>query len=177
MNWVALGPITWIAVGAIAEAVGAVAIFVSLVYVAIQIRQNTQQMSRAVRSAELAAFERNIESGTAFRELLILHPDLAELFLKGLKSFSGLQGAEKFRFGFLLRSTFSSTQGSYIRQLSVRHDPQGLEGIGGVIDSILVNPGAREWLEQIETDWRPEFREFVAERLAAIKQKAGESPT
>jgi len=176
MNWVAFGAVNWIAVGAIAEAVGVVGVLVSLIYVAIQIRQNTQQISRAVRSAELAAFERNIESGNAFRELLILHPPLAELFLKGLKSFSGLLGADKFRFGFLLRSTFSSTQGAYIRQLSLRHDPHGSEGLGGVIDAILVNPGAREWLERSETDWRPEFREFVAERLTAIKQMAEKHP-
>ncbi len=167
----------WVAVGAIAETFRVLAVIVSLIYVAIRIRQNTQQVSRSVESAELAAFERNIESGNASRELLMLHPALAELFLKGLKSFSGLRGAEKFRFGLLLRNTLSSMQGAYVRQLSVRHDPHGSEGIAGVVDAILVNPGAREWLERAEPDWRPEFREFVAERLAAIKQKAGESPT
>ncbi|TFH27269.1 MAG: hypothetical protein E4H00_09705 [Myxococcales bacterium] len=176
MNSVVVGPINWIAVGAIAEAIGVVGVLVSLVYVAIQIRQNTQLISRSVQSAQLAAFERNIESGNGIRELMILHPALAELFLKGLKSYGGLDASEKFRFGMLLRNTFSSTQGAYIRELTVRHDPQGSEGPGGVIDSILVNPGAREWLQQIEPDWRPEFRDFVASRLLAIEQKTGESP-
>ena len=59
----------------------------------------------------------------------------------------------------------------------MHHDPHGSKGTGSVIDSILVNPGAQEWLERIEPDWRPEFRDFVAQRLAAIKRKAGESPT
>ena len=177
MSWAAVGPINWLAVGAVAEACAAVAVLVSLIYVAIQIRQNTQQISRSVQSAELDAFERNIESGNAIRELLILHPAIAELFRKGLKSFSGLDASEKFRFGLLLRNTLSSMQGAYIRELSVRHDPHGAEGTGGHIDAILVNPGAREWLERTEPDWRPEFRDFVAERLATIKQKAGESPT
>jgi len=177
MNWIAVETINWVAIGAIAETIGGLGVLVSLVYVAIQIRQNSHLIARSVQSDELAAFERNIESGNGIRELMILHPSLAQLFLKGSKSFSSLDAAEKFRFSLLLRNTFSSMQGAYIRELSVHHDPHGSEGTGSVIDSILVNPGAQEWLERIEPDWRPEFRDFVAQRLAAIKRKAGESPT
>ena len=177
MNWAAVGPINWLAVGAVAEALAAVAVLVSLVYVAIQIGQNTEQISRSVQSADLAAFERNIESGNAIRELLLLHPAIAELFQKGLKSFSGLDASQRFRFGLLLRNTLSSMQGAYIRQVSVRYDSHGSEDIAGVVDAILVNRGAREWLERAQPDWRPEFREFVAERLAAIKQMAERDPT
>ncbi len=161
----------WVAVGAIAETFRVLAVIVSLIYVAIRIRQNTQQVSRAVQSAELAAFERNIDSGNGIRELLILNPDLAKLFLKGLESFNGLDGLEKFRFGLLLRNMFSSAQGGFIRQLTVRHNPQDSEGIGGIIDGILANRGAREWLEKNTPDWRPEFRKFVDERLAAIEAR------
>ena len=161
----------WAAVGAIAEAIGVIAIFVSLIYVAVQIRQNTQQISRSVDATDLAAFERNIDSGNGIRELLILNPDLAELFLKGLDSFNGLDGLEKFRFGLLLRNMFSSAQGGFIRQLTVRHNPQDSEGIGGIIDGLLVNHGAREWLERSAPDWRPEFRKFVDQRLAAIEAR------
>ena len=66
----------WLALGAVAESIGAAAIFISLIYVAIQIRQNTDQLALSVRATELAAFERNIESGNGIRELLILHPEL-----------------------------------------------------------------------------------------------------
>ncbi len=159
----------WEAVGAIAEATGVVAIFVSLIYVATQIRQNTQQISRSVRESELAAFERNIESGNGIRELLILHPDVAKLFLTGLGNFSELERLEKLRFGMLLRNMLSSLQGAYIRQLSAREDPNDSTGIAGVVDSILINPGVREWLARNSPDWRPEFQAFVAERLRIIE--------
>ncbi len=53
----------WEAVGAITEAIGVIAIFVSLIYVAIQIRQSTRQFSRGVEAMELATFERNVEPG------------------------------------------------------------------------------------------------------------------
>jgi hypothetical protein len=161
----------WEALGAIAEATGAIAVFISLVYVAAQIRQNTKQFSRSIEANQLAAFERNVESGNRIRELLILHPDLAQLLLRGYKSYRELEPSDKFRFGMLLRNILSAIQGGYIRQLSVEHDPQDFEGIARVLDEILANRGARDWLDDNEPDWRPAFREFVDARLAAIRQR------
>ena len=167
----------WEAVGAIAEAIGVIAIFVSLVYVATQIRQSTQQFSRGVEATQLAAFERNIESGNRMRELLMLHPDLAELMMKGFVSYKDMDKLEKFRFGLLLRNILSSMQGAYIRQLSVNHDPLEFEGSARVLDEILMNRGAREWLESNRPDWRPAFQTYVDKRLAAVVQQLEESAT
>ena len=161
----------WEALGAIAEAVGATAVFISLVYVAVQIRQNTKQFSRSVEANQLAAFERNVESGNRIRELLILHPDLAQLLLSGFKGYKELKGPEKFRFGMLLRNIFSGIQGGYIRQLSVEQDPLEFEGTARMLDEILLNPGTRDWLDDNEPDWRPVFRELVDTRLSAIRQR------
>ncbi len=160
--------------GAIGELVGGVAVIVTLIYLALQVRQNTRQFSRGVEATQLAAFERSLESGNRIRELLLLHPDLIALLLKGYDSYKELDSSEKIRFGMLLRNIFSAAQGAYVRQLSVEHDPRSFEGIGRVIDEILVNRGAREWLKNTEPNWRPAFREIVDERLAAIKQREGE---
>ncbi len=167
----------WEAIGAIAEAISVIAIIVSLVYVAIQIRQSTLQLSRGVEATHLAALERNIDAGNRMRELLILHPELAQLFLKGMGSYQNLETSEKFRFGMLLRNIFSEFQGAYSRQLSLAHDPLNFEFSAKVIDEILINPGVREWLDRNTPDWRPAFRTFVESRLEAIKQQLeGEDP-
>lgn len=163
--------LNWDAVGAIAEAVGTVAIFFSLIYMAIQIRLNTKELSRSVEAERLAAFERNIESGNRARELLITYPDLAATFLQGLAASEPLLPAEKFRFELLLRNIFSSIQGAYIRQRSVSHDPQDFAGTAALLDSILINPGARRWLEKSDPDWRPEFRQFVEDRARALERR------
>jgi hypothetical protein len=161
----------WEALGAVAESVGAIAVFVSLVYVAVQIRQNTKQFSRSVEANQLAAFERNVESGNRIRELLILHPDLAQLLLCGFKDYKELEGSEKFRFGMLLRNVFSGLQGGYIRQLAMEHDPEEFEGTARMLDEILLNQGARDWLDDNEPDWRPAFRDLVDARLSAIRER------
>ena len=167
----------WDAVGAIAESIGAIAVVLSLIYVAVQIRQNTQQFSRSVEANQLAAFERNVESGNRIREIMILHPELAELLLSGFKNYKEFSRSEKFRFGLLLRNIFSGIQGGYIRQLSVEHDPTGFEGIGRVLDDVLVNPGVRDWLDETSPDWRPAFRDFVDARLSAIRKMEAGKPS
>ena len=160
----------WDAVGAIAEVIGAIAIFVSLVYLAVQIRQSTQQAARALKANELAAFERNIESGNRIRELLILNPDLSDLLIKGYASYKKLDPAEKVRFGLLLRNIFSEMQGAYVRQQTINHDPDNFQASARLIDDMVENNGVREWLSRNEPDWRPDFREFVYQRLAAVKE-------
>ncbi len=166
----------WEAVGAIAEVVGVIAIFVSLVYVAVQIRQNTQQAARNVKANELAAFERNIESGNRIRELLILHPEVTELLVKGNASYRDLDSTEKVRFGLLLRNIFAGIQGAYIRQLAIGHDPLGFDSSAMVVDDLVQHLGVREWLDKNEPDWRPEFSEFVRQRVASIIEQDSQTP-
>ncbi len=138
------------------------------------IRQNTQQIARTFEATKLAAFERCVESGNRIREWLVFHPNLAQLFLKGLESFTALDPSDKFRFSMLLRNIFSGIQGAYVRQLSVDHDPLGFEGQEHLVDSILANPDARQWLETSRPDWHPEFRKFVDARLVATKCRTEE---
>lgn len=157
--------------GAIGELIGAIAVVASLVYLAIQIRQNTQQVSHTLEASRLAAFERNIESGNRIRDLMIRDPDLAELFLRGVQDFDGLESTEKFRFDLLLRNIFSATQGAYIRLLRVGANAPELESTAIVIDMLLGNPGVRQWLEKARTDWRTEFREFIRERLDRVESR------
>lgn len=161
----------WDALGAIAEGVGAIAVFVSLVYVAIQIRQSAKQLARGLEASQLAALEQNVESGNRIRELLIVHPDLAQLLLSGFKDYKELKGPEKFRFGMLLRNIFAGIQAGYIRQLSLKQDPLEFEGTARMLDDILVHRGTQEWLAENEPDWRPAFRQLLDRRLVAIRQR------
>ena len=158
--------------GALGDMIGGAAVVASLIYLAIQIRQSTQQMAQNAAAMKLSAFERNIESANRMREPLILNPDLAGLFLRGLHDYVGLESLEKFRFGLLMRNILAEFQGAYLRHVAVRGEARELEETSRFIESVLVNPGARTWLSRNEADWRPEFRAFIAERLANLDRKA-----
>lgn len=161
----------WEAVGAISEAIGVIAIFVSLIYVAIQIRQNTQQSSRSVEATQLAAFENNIESSNRLRELLLMNPELLQMVRKGYTGLGNLNALEQAQFGLLIRNIFSSMQATYIRHIVVGHHDDAVDGSIKTLDGLLENPGIREWLAENDTDWRSEFRELVESRLTATENQ------
>ena len=67
--------INWDAIGAIGEILGALAVFISLTYLAIQIRSSTKQNRAAMSQSIQAEFTRS-------NELVATSPDLAELYVK-----------------------------------------------------------------------------------------------
>jgi len=157
---------------AIAEIIGAVAVVASLVYLAVQIRQNTHGLSMSLKSTELAAFERNVEAGNRIREIFILNPEVSELYELGLKSYADLGGSDKLRFGMVLRNVFSAFQGAYIRQLTYGNDPANFAGSELLIDSYIRFRGVREWLIEEDRDWRPQFAAIVQQRVKIFEDAA-----
>ena len=150
---------------AIAEIVGAVAVVASLVYLAVQIRQNTHGLAMSLKSTELAAFERNVEAGNRIREIFILNPDVSELFARGKDSYTDLGSSDKIRFGMLLSNVFSAFQGAYIRQLTYGNDPENFVGTERALDSYVRCRGVRDWLSISNPDWRPQFAALVQGRV------------
>ena len=157
---------------ALAEIVGAIAVVASLVYLAVQIRQNTRELSMSLKSMELAAFERNVESGNRIRELFILYPDVSELYTRGLKSYTDMDETDRLRFGLVLSNVFSALQGGYIRQLTFGNDPTNFAGGERTLDWLVRNRGVRDWLSQSNPDWRPQFAAIVWHRVQLFEEKA-----
>ncbi len=82
----------WEAIGAIGEVVGGVAVIATLLYLAVQIRQNAQSVRNAASlsvNEGLAEINRRVSND----------PEFADLWLRGLKDYGGLTGVERMRFG------------------------------------------------------------------------------
>ena len=77
--------------GDIGERVGAIGVVVSLVYLAIQIRQNT----RSVRSA---SFQEAIRDVIAITDALGTDEELSRIYWKGLADFESLEQDERRRY-------------------------------------------------------------------------------
>ena len=163
---------------AIAEIIGAVAVVASLVYLAVQIRQNTHELSMTLKSTELSAFERNVDAGNRIREIFILNPDVSELFARGKNSYTDLDSRDQIRFGMLLSNVFSAFQGAYIRQLTYGSDPEDFAGSERSLDSYVGCSGVREWISSNSPDWRPQFAALVQQRVKVfddLTEKASEA--
>ena len=69
---------TWEAAGAVGEIMGALAVFLTLAYLAIQIRQNT----KAVRAS---AWDSAVSAVMGIREKIVENSEVAEIFINGAK--------------------------------------------------------------------------------------------
>jgi hypothetical protein len=73
----------WEAVGALGGILGAYAVVITLVFLAIQVRQYTQTMRETNRLERASAIDRHTDSINRFRITLANNRELAEIYLKG----------------------------------------------------------------------------------------------
>ena len=86
----------WEAIGAIGEILGAAAVFVTLVYLAMQIRQNTASMTTSVYESAMGGFNE-------LNQTLISNLELASIHRRALYDPDSLNDDELFVFNFILR--------------------------------------------------------------------------
>ncbi len=87
--------------GSLGELIAAVATVATLVYLALQIRQNTRTLRHAAERAVL-------EDANSWRTNLIRDHGVAELYRKGLLDPNALDPIEKLQFRMLLDSLFAT---------------------------------------------------------------------
>jgi hypothetical protein len=154
--------------GNLGEFVGAIAVVATLVYLALNIRQNTAHLSQNTRAVQLSALQATGESTNRVREMLILNPELSDLYLKGLRGYSELELSDRLRFGMLLENFLKTAEAAYVRNVVLDVDPDFLEGIRKSLDFLLAHAGARDWWNRNRAGFRPVFRDLVEERLAGL---------
>jgi hypothetical protein len=86
----------WEAIAAVGQMVGATAVLITLIYLAVQIRQNTSAVATATYESTMTGFN-NINVVVAS------HPALASLLERGCRSQDSLNAEEVVQFNFLLR--------------------------------------------------------------------------
>jgi hypothetical protein len=78
----------WEAIGAMGETIGALAVLITLVYLALQIRQNTHQI-------RVSATQDSIHLWNSLGQTILSNPDTAELIEKGNNDLSELSPEER----------------------------------------------------------------------------------
>ena len=86
----------WEAISAVGQLVGALAVLVTLIYLAVQIRQNTAAVATATYESAMTGFN-------DINVVVASHPSLASLLDRGCQSPDSLNAEEVVQFNFLLR--------------------------------------------------------------------------
>jgi len=136
----------WSAIGAVGEILGAVAVMVSLLYLAIQLRHNTESLRIQTRQSVMERV------GTS--DSRALSPHVADVLARGRKSYLGLSEADRITFSYYMHERMLL----YYAGLQV----QGL--LQPKVDGVLLGnirhqvgfPGVVEWLTDDDREGLPQ---------------------
>jgi hypothetical protein len=146
--------VNWEALGAIGEVVGAVAVVVTIGYLAVQIRQNT-------RSLRAGAFQQYRQQSAELSRLLA-EPDMASIYRTGLYSPDRLTEEGRTRFAAMMVFAFNSEENFFLlRKLGLIDDTLWAGGRTAYLRWLLRHDGAARWWERNRQMMSPAFCEYV----------------
>ena len=139
----------------IAQALAAVATVVSLLFVGVQIRQNT----RATR----AAAGHNVSNSLNELNLMFAaNADISKIWIVGMNDRKALSLEEKWRFDSVMRAYMHVCETTFVQaELGSGDDSIRLAEEEG-IKTVMASPGSREWWDENPYGFCTEFRSYVA---------------
>lgn len=150
----------WDAIGAVAEALGALGVIASLIYVA-------RQMAASTRASEVESKLASTQSYTEFLGKLVDSPELSELFIRGRKDLGALSPEEYIRFSNLALMSFASFSAGYFQLSRGMLSQEDWFENEAVIQFWLRGNGVRQW-------WKAVGRSFYSGAFAAYIESEAE---
>jgi hypothetical protein len=142
--------------GNVGEFLGSIGVIGSLVYLAMQIRQNT----RSVRSA---AYQAAVTSTVDVAASFATSEALSEAFFKGFREYETLKGPERHRFGAYAYGLFRSYENLFYQHAQGTIESHLWEGFRNMLLRDLRNPGLVAWWDSQRNIFSPEFQGYVDE--------------
>jgi hypothetical protein len=144
--------------GSIGELLAAVATLVTVIYLALQIRQTTSLL-------KLSATKNTQDDADRWRAYLIENKDITQLYRTGMTSPESLDADDRLRFRMLLDQLFYGWQAQYL------NDTAGSDANREYWRQTLTTPGGREHWASCRNRVEPAFRDYI-DQLEAEKSEA-----
>ena len=150
----------WEAVGAISQIIGAVLVGITLIYLAIQLRQNTS----ALKSSTFLAVSSLMGSTM---EVWATHSDLAPLLIKAQAGLDQLSPDERARFGFVMMMAYRRVETVVVQRHLGFIDRELTEGFERSALSVLHSKGVRQWWDASKDAFSNVFSAWVDEKISS----------
>jgi len=152
------------AAAAIGEIIGAAAVVISVVYLAIQIRKQTEE-SRLAATRDLA-----FHSQENFQQL-VQDPELLEVYRLGIADYDSLPENERLRLSIFFANVFRVAELQYLHGTRNRTDPIHSESMGRGLSEGLTFPGMRRWWELSRDMFDDEFQDEVERAITRARTR------
>ncbi len=145
--------LNWEAIGAIGEIVGAFAVVITLLYLAISIRQNSKSISISALRDATALWNQ-------WSEMLASSTDLAEIVARGNLEYTSLSESEALRYGAYIQLFFDNAEN--YRILVIEHNlDKDLETLVSITGRRISIPGYASWWELNTADYNEDFVSWI----------------
>lgn len=159
----------WEIVGTISELMAAIAVIITLGYVAVQIRQNTS----ALRSA---ATQGAHDQTASMYDLLASDAELNDIFVRGLEEPETLGRVETGRFYALLLGVMFRIQNWYLQAEAQALDHEQFAGWCRVLRQISGMPGFLAFWESRKHLFTPSFVKYLEREVFLSERDPGYRP-
>ena len=139
--------------GLIAEVVSAIAVVLSLIFVGLQIQQNSQAQVQTGTQAVVREYNDGIRA--------LSDPELACLYVRGSQDYLSLSGAERVRYSAFFISMFNVQQQMHRLRLDGAIDKDIWSGFDSQLKDIVRLPGVYQWFETRAHWYGQDFRTYI----------------
>ncbi len=140
----------WEAIGSIGEVVGASAVFISLLYLALQIR-NSRRSDQIVAAAGAASAVHN------WIGQIVRDETLYDLYRRGLTDYDSLSRSEKGRYSLLLFQLFRSGETGWAQMQMGVLDPGYWAGVEATLSYVFTTTGGKSFLAKNSRFFRADY--------------------
>ena len=138
----------------LAQVVGALGVIISLVYVALEVGQNTQAL-KAATFQEMAA--QSVEIGLR----AVDDPEYGDFFIKAALTPDSLNELEDLRWNALLGGTFRQFENVHYQFSIGMLEPRMWKGYSAVITRFASTPGSKRWWAANREFYNEEFALYI----------------
>ena len=142
------------ALGNIGDFIGGIAVVITLIYLAIQIRQNT-------RSTRTQSWQAAVASVSDWSLEIGRDPEATRILQEGSADFDALSQIERGQYSLLMNAFIRNCENIHYQYSKGAIDESTWSGWAERTIATLDAPGARAWWEISYSAYSPEFQAFV----------------
>lgn len=152
----------WDAIGAIGEVLGAAAVVISVVYLAVQVRKQTEE-------AKLSATRELSTQFQAGLDMMAQDGDLTDIWEAGMRDFKALPSNQQLRLSIYLQRMTRVLEAQYIHSKKENVSPELFQSTQLAFMAFLKFPGSRTWWQMSKHMYVAGFGDHVDNMIAEVE--------
>jgi hypothetical protein len=158
--------------GSLGEFVASFGVIASLIYLAVQVRQNTHQIRQSINSIEMEAYGDLIGRITDYNLAVMTEPDLAGLLMRAREA-PALDALDETRYRHTMMLLFRHADMAYFQHQRGLLSQERLRSVlGPLVDQLRASPRARQIWEQRKPNFVPGLQGYLDALIAELTSGA-----